>query len=63
MNQFLMKTDANNFIRKSSIPSNSRNMEENKNNEENDDNEETFTLTIDSVEEDYLLGTNKSKPL
>jgi len=38
-------------------------MEENKNNEENDDNEETFTLTIDSVEEDYLLGTNKSKPL
>jgi hypothetical protein len=64
MDQFLMKTDANNFIRKSSIPSNSSNMEENKNNdEEDDDNEETFTLTIDSVEEDYLLGTNKSKPL
>ena len=64
MDQFLMKTDANNFIRKSSIPSNSSNMEDNKNNdEEDDDNEETFTLTIDSVEEDYLLGTSKSKPL
>ena len=64
MDQLLMKTDANNFIRKSSIPSNSSNMEDNKNNEEeDDDNEETFTLTIDSVEEDYLLGTNKSKPL
>ena len=64
MDQLLMKTDANNFIRKSSIPSNSSNIEDNKNNEEeDDDNEETFTLTIDSVEEDYLLGTNKSKPL
>ena len=64
MGQFLMKTDANNFIRKNSIHSNSSNKEENKINEENgDDNEEAFILNIDSGEEDYLLGTNKCKPL
>ena len=37
MGQFLMKTEENNFIRKSSIPFSSSNKEENNNNDEDDD--------------------------
>ena len=70
MNEFV-KTDVNNFIRINSIPSNSSNLQENKNendkededDEDNDDNEETFTLNIDSSEEDYFFGAKQYKPL
>ena len=60
--------DVNNFIRINSNPSNSSNLQENKNEEDNEEEEddddngvEALTLTIDSVEEDFLLGNNKSK--
>jgi hypothetical protein len=68
MEQFLRKADTNNFFGANSIPSNSSNSQENKNEKNNDDEEEddegegTLALTIDSAEEDYLLGKNKYKP-
>ena len=68
LQEFLRKTDTNNFLRANSLPSNSSNSQENKNEENNDDEEEddegeeTLTLAIDSSEEDYLLGKNKYKP-
>ena len=67
MNEFV-KTDANNFIRINSNHSNSSNLQENKNeddkdDEDDDDNEETFTLNIDSSDEDYFFGAKQYKPL
>ena len=63
MEQYVSKTDANNFIRKGSIPSNSSNPPENKNEEdENDEDEEAFTLTINNYEDDNL-DFNKYKSI
>ena len=52
----------NNFIlRKGSFPSNGSNLQQNNNeDEEKEDDEEILTLSIDSGEEDYLLGSNKN---
>ena len=55
MAPFVRKTDANNFIRKSSFPSNNNLEEKNDHSDEDEDdeNEETFTLTFDNFDEDY----------
>ena len=55
MAPFVRKTDANNFIRKSSFPSNNNLEEKNEHSDEDEDdeNEETFTLTFDNFDEDY----------
>ena len=56
MAPFVRKTDANNFIRKSSFPSNNNLEEKNEHSDEDEDdeNEETFTLTFDNFDEEYL---------
>jgi len=55
MAPFVRKTDANNFIRKSSFPSNNNLEDKNEHSDEDEDdeNEETFTLTFDNFDEDY----------
>ena len=55
MAPFVRKTDANNFIRKSSFPSNNDEKNENQFDEDEDDeNEEAFTLTFDNFDDDLL---------
>ena len=56
MAPFVQKTDANNFIRKSSFPSNNNLEEKNdlQSEEEDEDNEGAFTLTFDNFDDDYL---------
>ena len=53
MAPFVGKTDANNFIGKSPIPQNN-NKENELDEEEHEDNEETFTLTFDNIDEEYM---------
>ena len=54
----------NNFnMRKNSFPSNGSNLQENNNEDNEEEDSEILTLTIDSGEENYLLGMGKDKNL
>ena len=61
MAPFVRKTDANNFIRKTSFPLNNEEKNENQFDEdEEEDNEEAFTLTFDNFDDDLL---KEQKPI
>ena len=63
VNNINITNDNNNFIiPEGSYPSNGSNLHESKN-EDDDDDEEILTLSIDSGEENYLLGIDKDKNL